>query len=259
MRRVALLVEYEGTKYKGFQVQRDQPTIQGELESGLRRFSGQEVRIRGASRTDSGAHARGQVVDFAIMADRTVESFPSGMNFYLPSDIRVQSAYWMVPEFHSRKSAASRVYRYTVSNRDWPSPLGRHTSFWLREPLDVSLMAKAAEAVMGDQDFRPLVSDHPADRSAVRTVYRWDVWREESDVIIECEANGFLKHLVRRTNAILIEVGKGKLDTNILGRVLAGETGKGFSLPSVPASGLCLMKVKYPDFRSCVVREDEES
>ncbi len=259
MRRVALLVEYEGTKYKGFQVQRDQPTIQGELESGLRRFSGQEVRVRGASRTDSGAHARGQVVDFAIMADRTVESFPSGMNFYLPSDIRVQSAYRMVPEFHSRKSAASRVYRYTISNRDWPSPLERHTSFWLRERLDVSLMAEAAEAVMGDRDFRPLISDHPAGRSAVRRVYRWDVWREESDVIIECEANGFLKHLVRRTNAILIEVGKGKLDTNVLGRVLAGETEKGFSLPSVPASGLCLMKVKYPDFRSCVVREDEES
>ena len=259
MRRVALLVEYEGTKYKGFQVQRGQPTIQGELESGLNRFTGQAVRIRGASRTDSGAHARGQVVDFTTTADRTVESFPSGMNFYIPSDIRVQSAYRMVPEFHSRKNAASRVYRYTVSNRYWPSPLERNTSFWVRDPLDVSLMAEAAEGLIGDHDFHPLVPDHPADRGAVRKVYRWDVWREESDVIIECEANGFLKHLVRRTNAILIEVGKVKLDTSILTRLLAGETEARFPLPSVPASGLCLMKVKYPDFRSCVVREDEKS
>ena len=259
MRRVALLVEYEGTKYKGFQVQRSEPTIQGELESGLRRFTGQAVRVRGASRTDSGAHARGQVVDFTTTADRTIESFPSGINFYLPPDIRVQAAYRMVPEFHSRKNAASRIYRYTVSNRTWPSPLDRNMTFWVREHLDADCMAEAAMFLPGNHDFRLLVPDYPADRSAVRRIYRWEVWREGSQVIIECEANGFLKHLVRRMNAILIEVGKGKLETSISRRLLAGEKEKGFSLPSVPASGLCLMKVKYPDFRSYVVREDEES
>ena len=259
MRRVALLVEYEGTKYKGFQIQRNQATIQGELEFSLSRFTGQAVRIRGASRTDSGAHARGQMVDFTTTASRTIESFSFGMNYYLPVDIRVQSAYGMVPEFHSRKNASSRVYRYTVSNRSWPSPLERNTSFWVRDPLDVDLMAEAAQALLGDRDFRPLVPDHPEERSAVRRIYKWDVWREESDVFIECEANGFLKHLVRRANAILIEVGKGKLDTSILSRLLDGEPTGGFSLPSIPAGGLCLMQVKYPDFRSYVVREDEES
>ncbi len=256
---MALLVEYDGTRYKGFQVQRDQPTVQGELETSLAKFTGEPVRIRGASRTDSGAHARGQVVDFTTAADRTIESFPHGLNFYLPEDIRVQAAYRMIPEFHSRRCAASRVYRYRISNRSWASPLERHTSFWVRDPLDVERMADAATGLIGGRDFRPLVPDHPAERSAVRSVRRWEVWRDDREVIIECEANGFLKHLVRRANSILIEVGKGKLDTKVLEGLLGGGLEQGFNLPSVPASGLCLMKVNYPEFWSYVIREDEKN
>ena len=252
-------MEYDGTKYKGFQVQRGQPTIQGELESGLARFTGTPVRIRGASRTDSGAHAQGQVVDFVTWSRRTVESFPAGMNFHLPEDIRIQAAYRMAPEFHSRKSAASREYRYQVSNRTWPSPLERKHWLWVREPLDAERMAEAATCLRGDIDFRPLVPEHPADRSATRRVFRWEVRREGNRVIIECEANGFLKRLVRRTNAILIEAGKGKLATDALSGLLKGEAGKGFTLPSVPARGLCLMQVNYPDFWASVIREDEKN
>ncbi len=252
-------MEYDGTKYKGFQIQKGQPTVQGELEAGLARFTGRPVRIRGASRTDSGAHARGQMVDFTTTVHRKIESFPSGMNFFLPDDIRVQTAYRVVPEFHSRKSAVSRVYRYHISNRRWPSPVERHTKFWVRDTLDVDRMGRAAASLIGDRDFRTIVPDHPADRSAVRSVRRWDVWNDGCEVIIECEANGFLKHMVRRTNAILIEVGKGKLETDVLGGLLDGEKDKRFPLPSVPASGLCLMKVNYPEFWSYVIREDEEN
>ena len=254
-----MLVEYDGTKYKGFQVQRDQPTVQGELEAALARFTAQPVRIRGASRTDSGAHALGQVVDFTTQAERATGSFPAGMNFYLPEDIRVQDAWRMVPEFHCRKSAASRTYRYHITNRRWPSPSDRYTRHWVREPLNVDLMEEAATSLVGEWDFRPLVPDHPFERSAVRTVSRWESWRDGVEVIIECEANGFLKHLVRRANAILIEVGKGKLETDILSRLLSGEMNEGFHLPSIPACGLCLMKVTYPKFWSHVIREDEEN
>ena len=119
--------------------------------------------------------------------------------------------------------------------------------------MDVYRMNEAAGYLLGERDFRPLATDHPADRSAVRQVRRWDVWRDGCEVVIECEANGFLKHLVRRANAILIEVGKGKLNTDILKDLLNGKTGTGFNAPSVPAKGLCLMKVTYPDFRASVI------
>ncbi|PKB79317.1 MAG: tRNA pseudouridine(38-40) synthase TruA [SAR202 cluster bacterium Io17-Chloro-G9] len=241
----------------GFQLQPNHPTIQGEIEHSLYKFTSEKIRIRGASRTDSGAHAQGQVVDFLSHSANQVALYPAGLNFYLPRDIRVQAAYQMVPSFHSRKDASSRIYRYHILNRRWPSPLGRHTNFWVRGLLDAEGMAAAAKNLVGEHDFRRLSPGFAADHSAVRTVYRWEVWRDDDKVIIECEANGFLRHLIRRANALLIEVGKGKWPKEIVTDVLKGEcTGK-IEWTSAPARGLCLMKVTYPNFWSQVCSEDE--
>ncbi len=256
-RRVALVVEYDGSRYVGFQLQRDQPTIQGEIEQSLARFTGETVRIRGASRTDSGAHARGQVVDFLTRSGHPVESFPGGLNYYLPQDIRVQAAYQMVPEFHSRKNATSRTYRYHILNRRWPSPLGRHTCFWVRDCLDVGRMASAAQHLVGSHDFRHLAPGYAEDQKLVRTVQRWEVWRDEDFVIIECEANGFLRHLIRRSNALLIEIGKGRRPECAVKEVLQADWQGEAAWPAAPAYGLCLMKVSYPNFWSQVCTGNE--
>ena len=114
VRRIALWVEYQGTNYNGFQLQLNQPTIQGALEEALARFTGERIRIRGASRTDSGAHAQGQVVDFMTGSGRPTERFPLALNYFLPEDIRVLQAKEVAREFHSRRWAMGRVYRYRL-------------------------------------------------------------------------------------------------------------------------------------------------
>jgi tRNA pseudouridine38-40 synthase len=244
-RRLSLVVEYDGTNYKGFQLQDGHPTIQGEIEGALTRFTGESIRIRSASRTDSGAHARGQVVDFLTNTDHPAEYFPRALNYYLPRDIVVQSAGQVPLGFNSRREAVSRTYRYHILNRAWPAPLRRHTHLWIRETLEVDKMAAAAKWLVGVHDFRPLAPSHPADKSAVRQVYRWDVWTEDDTVIIESEANGFLRHQIRKANSLLVEAGKGRRPISIVRDTLSGIPVGKKDVPVLPAHGLCLMNVSY--------------
>ena len=241
-----MVVEYDGTRYAGFQLQRDQPTIQGEIETAINRFTGEHARIRGASRTDSGAHAQGQVVDFLTQARYPIERFPHALNHYLPQDIKVQETHRVGLDFNSRRDAESRTYRYRILNRPWPSPIHRLDHHWEREPLDIDRMNGAAQALVGVHDFRPLSTGFPQDRSAVREVFRWVVTAEEDAVVVECEATGFLRHMIRRANAILVEVGKVRWPERATEEALL-DTGEQALQPlSLPARGLCLMKVKYP-------------
>ncbi len=246
-RRIALVVEYDGAGYAGFQLQREQATIQGEIETALKCFTGESIRIRGASRTDAGAHAQGQVVDFLTSSSQPIEVFPRALNYYLPKDIQVQTARQMAGVFHSRKHASARTYRYNVLNRPWQSPLARNRWFWVNGDLNVERMASAAQSLVGTHDFRPLAPGFPAEKSASRRVTRWDVWREDEAVIFECEANGFLKHQIRQTNGLLLEVGKGRWPASVVADVLTGKCEEKIGWPSIPAFGLCLMKVTYPD------------
>ena len=240
-------MEYDGTRYKGFQLQTGQPTIQGEVESSITKFTGEFTRIRGASRTDSGTHSKGQVVDFLTRSHHAVDLFPRALNYYLPDDIEVQWASQVPMEFNARRDASSRIYQYNILNRPWPSPLTRHTHFWVREQLDVPRMVESARGLVGVHDFRPLATGYPLDKSAVRNVYRWEVWREGDTLIIECEATGFLRHQIRKANALLVGVGKGKYPATITSDVLMGEAGGPGGAAGLPAHGLCLIKVKYPD------------
>ena len=279
-RRLALVVEYDGARYAGFQFQNRQPTIQGAIETALNRLTGETIRIRAASRTDSGAHALGQVVDFQTGSRYPADTFLNALNYYLPVDIRVQQAFEMQPDFHSRRDAASRIYRYRILNRPRPSPLRRRECCWIREPLQIDAMNEAAQALVGTHDFRPLALGHPPERSAVRTALRWEVSREGDAgdmVVITCEANGFLRHQIRRANAILVEIGKGKWPKETMRLILQGAepTGAGAAVsagttaeiaamagetnswPALPAHGLCLVQVTYRDFWSKVKLQDE--
>ena len=239
-------MEYQGTNYNGFQLQLNQPTIQGALEEALARFTGEEIRVRGASRTDSGAHAQGQVVDLLTASRHQAEKFPLALNFFLNEDIRVLKAVPVAEGFHSRRSATSRVYQYRMMARPEPSSLLRHTHLWVRQPLDTERMAKAAQRLTGTHDFRVISSRHPEDRSAVRTVSRWEVRREADTVIIECEANGFLKQQIRRANGILLEIGKGRRPIEVMRQIMEGVYDIA-TIPTLSAHGLCLMEVKYPE------------
>ena len=247
-RRLALVVEYQGTNYHGFQLQHNHPTIQGELEQALYRLTGEEVRIRGASRTDSGAHARGQVIDFLTTASLSAEVFLRGLNYYLPPDIKVRGSYDADHDFHARKSALSRRYRYTFLNSPTPSPLMREFFQWVRDPLDVPLMNEAACALQGLHDFAPLAGALADGRTTVRDVLRWELWRDGDLVFMEAEANGFLPYQIRRTGSVLQEIGLGRLEPQALKSILANEIGVPAWCAVLPAKGLCLMSVEYNDF-----------
>ena len=254
-RRIALTVAYDGTGYAGFQWQANAPTLQGELEAAIGKLTGESVRIRAASRTDAGAHANGQVVDFATARPYGCAVFRDALNHYLPPAIRVLAAADVPPEFHARRSATRRYYRYRILNRPQPLPLLRHSVCHLADPLDLAAMRQASESILGLRDFRQLIPQHPADRSAVRLVYQWRVGRRvgrdagNSDIIvIECAANGFLRHQIRRVNAILVEIGRGNLPIHALAEALAGRIQSSRQIAALPAHGLCLESVHYPEY-----------
>ena len=244
-RRLALVLEYDGTRYSGFQWQTADPTIQAEVERAICRLTGEPARIRGASRTDAGAHAKGQIVDFLTQASYTPETFTNSLNWYLPLDIRVRGACDTSLDFHSRKDALSRVYRYSLLSSRRPSALLRDFSHWVSGPLDVSRMREAARYLPGTHDFSPLTVSLGPGKSAVRHVRRWDVWREGELVIIEAEANGFLPRQIRRTNGVLVQIGLGRLPIEVLRAIMDGTLKEVTRCPSLPAKGLCLMGVSY--------------
>ena len=275
MRRIALTVAYDGTGYAGFQWQANAPTIQGELETAIGKLTGEQVRLRAASRTDAGAHANGQVVDFTTARPYGCAAFRRALNHYLPPAIRVLAAADAPPEFHSRRSAARRCYRYRILNRRQPAPLLRYCCCHIAEPLDLAAMRRAADSILGIRDFRQIVPQHPAERSAVRLVYQWNVERDAGNadiIVIECSANGFLRHQIRRINAILVAIGRGKLPVHGLADALAGRSfqsghssqlvnqsgqpanqsasqyGQTRQIAALPAHGLCLESVDYPEY-----------
>lgn len=185
-------------------------------------------------------------MDFLTGARHPVDRFPPALNYYLADDIRVLAARQVGLEFHSRRWATGRVYQYRILARPEPTALFRHSHLWERGSLDIARMEKGAAVLVGTHDFRVIASGHPKDRSAVRTVSRWEVTRHEDTVIIECEANGFLKQQIRKANGILLEIGKGRQPVDLMARTLAGEDGTQ-DVPLLPARGLCLMEVKYPE------------
>ena len=246
-RKLALLIEYEGTRYSGFQLQSNAPSIQGELEKALKTLTREDVRIRGASRTDAGAHAEGQVIDFVTNAQYTAETFVNALNRLLPEDIKIRGGCETSRSFSARKQATARQYRYTVLNSRWPSPLLRNTVHWIRKPLDTDKMQEAAQYLEGVHDFSAFTVALPPSRSPVKRVDRWTVRREGDLVYIDSEADGFLPHQIRHTNGALADIGLGRAPVETVKAALDGQAPMLKGHPLLPAKGLCLIRVKYKD------------
>lgn len=245
------MVVYDGTDYAGFQFQVGSPTIQNDLERAVGKATGVRSRIRGASRTDAGAHASGQVVDFSTGSELSTVTLVAALNYYLPESIRVIRAFDVPFEFHSRFDAAFREYRYSILNREIASPFLRRTHHLENAALDLKRIEHAATSLLGIRDFRRISTGHPVDRSAVRHVLRWEINRHPSipEVItIDCAASGFLRHQIRRANAILLEIGKGKLPVHAMAETLSGRIPNQQPIRTLPAKGLCLKSVHYPNY-----------
>jgi tRNA pseudouridine38-40 synthase len=239
-------MEYDGTRYHGSQYQSNAVSIQGETESALQKLTGEEIRVSMASRTDAGVHAKGQVVSFKSKASFPPKTWVEAINHYLPKDISIRAAYEVDGGFDVRRHALCREYRYHIMNRRTPSPLWRHFSESVPQPLDVEAMNAACAVLVGERDFAPFA---PATytRSTRRQAFSAEVGRRGDVVTFDIRASSFLPHQVRNTVGGLVKVGLHKMTAETF-REMASSGKAGTIGPTAPARGLCLMNIKYPDF-----------
>jgi len=245
--RVVLGLEYDGSRFFGFQTQRQKPTVQEELERAAGRVADQPVRVHCAGRTDTGVHAICQVVHFDTPAERSERAWVLGCNSHLPAGASVLWARYAVPGFHARFSARARTYRYRILNR-WTRPgllAGRVA--WERRMLDDARMHFAAQALLGEHDFSSFRAPGCQARHAVRTLYSIRVERVGNEVVIEVTANAFLYHMVRNIVGTLIDVGAGRQPPEWVADVLARRRRAAAGVTAT-AEGLYFVGVEYPDY-----------
>ncbi len=245
MQNIKLLIEYDGTNYTGFQIQRQgEVSIQLRLEEAIEAVAGERPKLSAAGRTDAGVHALGQVVNFLTQSSIPLDRWPYALNTHLPPDIVVWGAEEVPPDFHARKSARSKVYRYTIYNAAFPSPLWRLVSYHWRDRLDEAAMNQAAAVFAGRHDFAGFRTTGSSARTTVRTVMGASVERDGHLVHFTVEADGFLYNMVRIMAGTLLEVGSGKVRPEEIPEILASKDRRRAGR-TLPPQGLCLVKVRY--------------
>ncbi|HEY3643851.1 MAG TPA: tRNA pseudouridine(38-40) synthase TruA, partial [Gammaproteobacteria bacterium] len=211
--RYAFGIEYDGSGFKGWQRQTQEPhTVQAAVEDALAKVADHPVAVTCAGRTDAGVHASGQVIHFDTQAKRDLRGWLLGTNSNLPPEV---SATWVreMPEsFHARFKAVARQYRYVILNRDIRPALGRVELTWVHRPLDATLMQAASRHLTGRHDFSAFRSVECQAKQPVRDLKRLDVRREGERIVIDALADGFLHHMVRNIVGVLLEIGQGKRD-----------------------------------------------
>lgn len=254
LRTIELLVEFDGTRFAGWQVQPSQRTVAGEVERAIAEITRQQVRIVAASRTDAGVHAYGQVASFQTASRLPVLRLQSGLNAFLPPDAVVRRVREVAPDFHARYSARGKHYRYRILNRPARSPLEATRAWHVPHALDLEAMQAGAASLEGEQDFRALVTQADADESCVRRLRRVQVGLEPAVVegelgkrlVIDVVGDAFLYKMVRTIVGTLMMVGEGKLAPSDVAGILASRERKNAG-PTAPPQGLYLMRVFYGD------------
>jgi tRNA pseudouridine38-40 synthase len=243
-KRVKLVVAYDGTDFRGWAAQTGLRTVQGTLTEAVRRISGEDCEIVGASRTDSGAHAKGQVCHFDSSVPIKCENWPQALNKILPSDLSVMKASFVDSDFSSRFCAIDRFYRYKFLLGDRDPFRARYAHFYW-DQLELEPMKEGAEFLVGLHDFRGYTEElDPTIENTKRRVFSVSVSNHQDEIWMDVVATAFLRGMMRRMAGVLFEIGKGARPPQDAKRVL--EDWKGMHLPVVlPAKGLTLMKIRY--------------
>ena len=244
--KMVLIMEYDGTNYCGFQLQADQPTIQGEIETALGKLTGEKIRVMAASRTDTGVHAEEQVASFRTGSSLPSPTFIKGLNYYLPDDIGIKDAFRVSDSVNVRRDATSREYNYYMLNRQTRSPIRRGFAYLIKKPLDIEEMNRACQALIGRHDFASFATRLESSiKSTVRHIYQARVDRNGELVVFNIVASSFLPHQVRNTVGALIRVGLGKMTFDEFSSLIEAKK-PGLAGPTAPACGLRLVRVNYP-------------
>lgn len=243
---IRLDIEYDGTEFFGWQRQSDRPTIQALIENQLNRIIGHKTTLYGASRTDSGVHASGQVANFFTEKQIPPDRWAAALNTQLPATIRIRQSGETASVFNAQKDAVSKLYEYRVLNSSTASALDRRVLFY-RRPLDWEAVRTSIKEFLGTKDFRAFQASGSDVKTTVRTLYSFDLIHDDDGIYrFLIRGNGFLKQMVRNIIGTLLEVGEGKLNTSEIPSIFSSrnrqEAGR-----TVPAAGLCLVKVEYPD------------
>jgi len=243
-RRVALLLEYDGARFAGSQLQSNAVTVQGVLEDAIVKATEEPSRVAFAGRTDAGVHARGQVAAFSTTSRLDCETLQRALNAWLPDDLVLRDIAEVASDFDPRRDARRRRYRYVIDNGPVRPALDRGRAWHVAVPLDLEAMAAAARCLAGKRDFAAFASrleDEAA--STVRELFSFEVARDGASIYLDVEANAFLPHQVRRMTGSLVEVGRGKLSVEDHAALLEGPPAS--AGPVAPAHGLYLMAVEY--------------
>ena len=243
--RVRLVVAYDGTDYCGWQVQPNGITVQEELNRALSDLFGRQTETIGASRTDSGVHALGNVAVFDTDSRMPAEKIAYALNERLPKDIVVQSSKQVADDFHPRFAKTRKVYEYRILNRTFPDPLLSRYSYFFHRKLDAELMDREASCLVGEHDFTSFASVKSQTNSFVRTIYALNVSRSDDGMItIHVEGNGFLYNMVRIIAGSLIMVGSGQRQEGFIAGALAARDREAAG-PTAPPQGLILVRIDY--------------
>jgi tRNA pseudouridine38-40 synthase len=246
-RNFKLTLEYDGTDFKGWQLQsQGERTVQGELKKVLYQILKSHVTVIASGRTDAGVHATGQVVNFKAVTRMTPKSLRLGLNALLPPDISVVKVEEVDLKFHAILDVKSKTYRYTILHRDYPSAIHRNHSHFYWNPLNISRMREEAKALVGKKDFKSFEASDPVRRkhSSVRTVKKITIRKQGHWITIDIQADGFLYKMVRNIVGTLLEAGGGRLPKGGIKRILQKKDRTHAGNTAVP-QGLCLLEVKY--------------
>lgn len=245
MRNIKLLIEYDGTRYKGWQKQKENiDTIQSRIENVLSKITGEEIQVIGCGRTDTGVHAQNYVANFHTDTTRTNEDIHKNLNQYLPEDITVKAVNDANERFHARYNAKAKTYVYTIDNGQFRDVFFRKFSSYVEEDLNVNAMKAAADILIGTHNFQSFTTLKPGKKTTVRTINYIDINKDGNFIKIEVNGDGFLMNMVRIIAGTLLEVGKGKLKPSDVARILESRK-RSEAGPMAEAKGLCLEEVEY--------------
>ena len=242
--RVKMIVAYDGTNYKGWQVQPNGITIEEVLNKNLSNLLGEQIVVSGASRTDSGVHSLGNIAVFDTNTRMPADKIAFALNQRLPEDIVVQGSCEVEDGWHPRYQNSRKTYEYRILNRTFRMPTRRLDTYFYHYPLDVEKMKKAASYLEGEHDFKSFCAIGAQVKTTVRTIYACDVEKEGDIITIRVTGNGFLYNMVRIIAGTLVQVGGGAIEPEAVKEILAKKD-RSAAGPTAPAHGLTMMGSEF--------------
>jgi len=245
MRNFKMTISYDGSKYKGWQKQKENDlTIQGKIEAVLSKMAGEEIQLVGCGRTDAGVHAENYIANFHTKSSFSTDAMLEYLYEYLPEDIGVKSIENVADRFHARYNVKSKTYVYKINTNKFRNVFNRKYCYHLSEKLNIAEMRKASEVLVGSHDFQSFVNSRNSDKSTERTINYLNIIEKDGHLEIEVNGSGFLWNMVRVIVGTLLEVGKGKLKPMDIEKIL-NEKKRWEAGPLAQAKGLFLRDVQY--------------